>query len=244
MSFLWQVVFSTEDNQNISGDKNANPELNITEVLDTWDKLWLYNQTTPNTETETFEDLVFNLTQTCIYNVKISISPSEYNFTQNMTVNTDWVSRNYTGVFLKNITGKPPVSMLISDASEDPEDSDEEDDSDEDQTDSIERRSDATPSGSESEKQSNAAFQMATLMYTDPGNHSCSVYFVIPLDNATLRNDFPVCEMYIKDLDVDSGPSNGCKTFFERYCSKKRTYSPYTKSCRSTTQVEENNIET
>lgn len=238
-SFFYHAGGSPENGKILKND-NANPLLDITKVLNTEEFLWLYMQTTPTTSTETFGIAVFNITQTCIYNVKDNITSSVYNFTQNMKLNGEPISNKYTGVFFPNPTGKAPVSMLVLDPKEDTDKKDGQTEGNDIETES---RNDETLSEEEILRKSKNAFQMTTIKYTDPENSSCSVFFVTTLDDPELSKTFPVCEMYIMNTDIERGPSSGCLEYYKKECGQGREYKPYDSSCRKTSSPDGNIVE-
>ncbi|KAH6924413.1 hypothetical protein HPB50_017079 [Hyalomma asiaticum] len=72
---------------------------------------------------------------------------------------------------------------------------------------------------------------LTTLLFTDPDDHKCSVFSVLYFDKE-ISQRFPVCEMYLKDSQVQNGPSTGCLDFFEKKCPGK-IYSPYKAQCKN-----------
>nr|XP_054934434.1 uncharacterized protein LOC126543872 [Dermacentor andersoni] len=55
-------------------------------------------------------------------------------------------------------------------------------------------------------------FEVMKLMYADK---NCSVFFVTPLEN-----DAPtVCELYVRNKSVSSGPSTNCTDYYNQQCN-------------------------
>uniref|UniRef100_L7LTE0 Putative group v salivary lipocalin n=1 Tax=Rhipicephalus pulchellus TaxID=72859 RepID=L7LTE0_RHIPC len=80
---------------------------------------------------------------------------------------------------------------------------------------------------------------MVTLVYSDPDFQHCNVYSISYLE-PNLQDDFPTCEMHIRESRVHDGPTTGCRTFYEQECNRTE-YQPYSEKCNST-DVPSNNL--
>ncbi|XP_049511292.1 uncharacterized protein LOC125939849 [Dermacentor silvarum] len=132
--------------------------LNIIEVLNTTEDLWLYWETSKNDYAEVLKDFTINETMTCIRNRMKSISWENYYFQQTYLlqgkIRGDSVppvteTEDYKGVFVNDTN--PPKSMTVYDDDEEPP----------------------------------MPVKRMTLQYTeDDGTFGCSVFFTFPVDNA------------------------------------------------------------
>ncbi|XP_049274537.1 uncharacterized protein LOC119402283 isoform X2 [Rhipicephalus sanguineus] len=70
---------------------------------------------------------------------------------------------------------------------------------------------------------------MVTLVYTDPDSHDCNVYSISYMED-DLADDFPTCEMHIKNSSVHDGPTTSCSNYYESKCNGTK-YQPYSQQC-------------
>uniref|UniRef100_A0A224YHH1 Lipocalin n=1 Tax=Rhipicephalus zambeziensis TaxID=60191 RepID=A0A224YHH1_9ACAR len=70
-----------------------------------------------------------------------------------------------------------------------------------------------------------------TLEYTDPESHKCNVYTIFTFKNK-ISDGGLMCEMHVKDSQVEHGPTASCLEFYESRCTGKR-YEVYKKQCKN-----------
>uniref|UniRef100_A0A224YHI3 Lipocalin n=1 Tax=Rhipicephalus zambeziensis TaxID=60191 RepID=A0A224YHI3_9ACAR len=176
---------------------NFDGSLNIIDVVNTSENLWVYYQTYLNGFVMSQGDNMFTVTTTCIYNRLRGVSDKDYNFTKYQYSQDAWSADNYTGTFIySNETDKkkPPEAMYVDLEGE--------------------RKAD----------------EIWTLKYTDPDNHTCNVYEITSVGNVVTKGG-PMCEMHIKDSQVQKGPPTNCLNFYKQKCEGK-TYQPYQPYCQ------------
>ncbi|KAL1479514.1 hypothetical protein MTO96_051776, partial [Rhipicephalus appendiculatus] len=89
---------------------------NITQVLNTHERLWLYWETESNSFTVSDNDVSLRMNETCIRNQMIHINHTRYDFNVKMLVAGTEFTNTYYGIFDDAIS--PPKSMSVYDTAD------------------------------------------------------------------------------------------------------------------------------
>uniref|UniRef100_A0A6M2E2T5 Putative secreted protein n=1 Tax=Amblyomma tuberculatum TaxID=48802 RepID=A0A6M2E2T5_9ACAR len=84
----------SEGNESIQGFSNFDDQLDILQVLNTSEKLWLYKESHNNWRSTRRQENNINLSYNCLNVHKISLSASQYNFTEQFKDPQEWWKQN------------------------------------------------------------------------------------------------------------------------------------------------------
>uniref|UniRef100_A0A6M2E6I6 Lipocalin-2 1 n=1 Tax=Amblyomma tuberculatum TaxID=48802 RepID=A0A6M2E6I6_9ACAR len=113
--FVFHLCKGNQLNQELT---NFDGQLDILQVLNTSEKLWLYKESYRNWRLSHHQQNGISLTYSCLNFHKIYLSASQYNFTEQFSYGEEWQSVNCTAKIVLNDTlpHHPPKSMEIFDS--------------------------------------------------------------------------------------------------------------------------------
>uniref|UniRef100_A0A6M2E503 Putative lipocalin-2 1 n=1 Tax=Amblyomma tuberculatum TaxID=48802 RepID=A0A6M2E503_9ACAR len=117
LAIVLLVFRLSKGNEILQQVSNFDDRLDILQVLNTSEKLWLYKESYNNWGSTKREGNNINLSYICLNFHKISLSASQYNFTEQFKDHEEWESVNYAAKIVYNDTLRthPPKSMEILD---------------------------------------------------------------------------------------------------------------------------------
>uniref|UniRef100_A0A6M2E8I9 Lipocalin-2 1 n=1 Tax=Amblyomma tuberculatum TaxID=48802 RepID=A0A6M2E8I9_9ACAR len=107
----------SKGNEIIQEVSNFDEQLDILQVLNTSEKLWLYKESYNNWNRPNLQNNKTGLSYKCLNFHKMSLSTSQYNFTEQFKDDDVWQYVNYTANIVYNDTSgsHPPKSMEVFD---------------------------------------------------------------------------------------------------------------------------------